>query len=87
MTSSTANTASFDYQHYRSLKTKAERAKYLLSLPITAKVDIEFPNLVMRAHVDEVALHITGNSEEEVIAEARQWLQEQTATWEGEVCG
>lgn len=66
----------FSKEHYERLDSIKARAQYLLSFPIEAKICIENLNLVLRAVVCDVVLPVTGETEQETIEKARQWLQD-----------
>ncbi len=71
-----------DRAHFETLKTLQERAKYLLTLEITTKIDIVDLQPVLKAYIGEMGLPITSNgneTEDQVIAKAKAWLNEKAA--------
>ncbi|AMO58151.1 hypothetical protein GZ77_20670 [Endozoicomonas montiporae] len=58
------------------LETEAERAAYLLSIGVTAKITIEDLTPVYRAVVGSMQLSITSDSEEEAIRKGTEWLKQ-----------
>lgn len=64
---------------FSALETQQEKAKYLLQFEITARVNMVDLNLVNQAFIGEVALPITGDSDEEVVAKAKAWLEGKAA--------
>ncbi|MGL5179228.1 MAG: hypothetical protein ACRC8N_14050 [Aeromonas veronii] len=68
-----------DMSVYAQLDTLQERAKYLLQQEITTTIDIVELTPVARACVGYVRLPIVGEegeTDEQVIAKAKAWLQE-----------
>jgi len=68
--------------HFETLKTLQEKAKYLLTLEITIKLEIVELTPVLKAYIGEVGLPIfsEGNeTEEDVIKKARAWLEQKAA--------
>lgn len=64
------------------LETEKERAKYLLQFEVTTrKVGIETLTLkpILRALIGDIYLPVTGNDAQQVIKDARAWLQEKAA--------
>lgn len=68
-----------DMKVFQALETVQERARYLLQQEITAKVDIVDLTPVARACIGDISLPIVGaegETDEQVIAKAKAWLQE-----------
>lgn len=63
-------------EEFKAIPEIHEKAKYLLQFKITAKTDIVDLTFVSRAYIGDIALPATGATDEEAIANARQWLQE-----------
>lgn len=63
-------------KYYKTLKTQQEKARYLLSLGVTAKTQIENLDFVWSAMVGEATLPVKGESEEDAIAKGKKWLEE-----------
>lgn len=68
-------------REYSALKTTAEKARYLLQFEIVAKLNIDTKELkpVIQAFIGKVSLPITGNTDEEAISKAKEWLEELAA--------
>lgn len=64
---------------YKKLKTVAEKAKFLMEFEITARINMKDLTLVNQAFIGKIALPITGDTDEEVIAKAKAWLEEKAA--------
>ena len=68
-----------DLKAYQALETMQERAKYLLQQEITTMIDIVDLTPVARACIGKIQLPIAGapgDTDEQVIAKAKAWLQE-----------
>ena len=68
-----------DMKIFKTLETKQERAKYMLQQEITVKIDIVDLTPVARACIGDIHLPIVGaagETDEQVIAKAKAWLQE-----------
>lgn len=61
------------------LETDKERAKYLLQFEVTTRITIE--NLIPKdqAVIGDIVLPFTGDDAQQVINDARAWLQEKAA--------
>ena len=66
--------------HYESLDSESARARFMLSIGVTAQLDTrEDLSIVIRAFVGDVKLPITGQTPDEVVTKGKQWLQRQAA--------
>ena len=68
-----------DMNVYQALETIQERAKYLLQQEISTMIDIVELTPVARACIGNIRLPVVGkegDTDEQVIAMAKAWLQE-----------
>ncbi|CAJ1888748.1 MULTISPECIES: hypothetical protein [Aeromonas] len=68
-----------DMNVYQALETIQERAKYLLQQEISTMIDIVELTPVARACIGDIRLPVVGkegDTDEQVIAMAKAWLQE-----------
>ncbi|MCF5758971.1 hypothetical protein K3H45_03550 [Aeromonas veronii] len=68
-----------DMYVYQALETIQERAKYLLQQEISTMIDIVELTPVARACIGDIRLPVVGkegDTDEQVIAMAKAWLQE-----------
>ncbi|MBB31947.1 hypothetical protein [Pseudoalteromonas sp. PAR1] len=61
------------------LETEKERAKYLLQFEVTTRVTIENLTPKAQAVIGDIGLPFTGDDAQQVIKDARAWLQEKAA--------
>ena len=61
------------------LETEKERAKYLLQFEVTTRVTIENLTPKAQAFIGDIGLPFTGDDAQQVIKDARAWLQEKAA--------
>ena len=69
-------------EQYEALTTVPERAQFLLSQQLTARIDIVDLEIVQRAYAGEFALPVTGHSEQYAIAKAESWLRKKAGVTE-----
>ncbi|MCO1336010.1 hypothetical protein MO867_16895 [Microbulbifer sp. OS29] len=61
---------------WEKIRSVSDRAKFLLSIGVTAELETDEPNLEFRAYVGDVRLPITGATKLTAIERGTTWLQE-----------
>ncbi|BBM04188.1 hypothetical protein [Microbulbifer sp. GL-2] len=69
---------------WEKIGSVSDRAKFLLSIGVTAELETDEPNLEFRACVGDVRLPITGATKLTAIERGTTWLQEKASENEEE---
>ncbi|USD19784.1 hypothetical protein MJO52_11890 [Microbulbifer variabilis] len=63
-------------QAYEQIRSIAERANFLLSIGVTAELDVEGTDLVFRACVGDMRLPVSGTTKLTAIERGKSWLED-----------